>query len=101
MLVFGSASRSLLLFLVDFALILQRQGAWQPRNIDPLDSLNDVFAKESQSLNVAAHLLRDSRLFEVHESIVRQPPHFVEIKRPSAMAPTPLHAARCGADAAR
>jgi hypothetical protein len=52
------------MLLVDMAIAVQNQTPYN-HNIDFSDTLNDVFEKEGQSLQVASHILKDERLFQV------------------------------------
>ena len=58
-------SRHCLTFLVDLTLATQRAAPWSGKDVSFEDTVNDVFSKETQSMRVAAHILRDTRLFEV------------------------------------
>ena len=53
------------MFLVDLALIAEGGHPYNIRGIDFMDSVDDVFKKEVQSLAAAAHILRDDLLFKV------------------------------------
>ena len=52
------------MFLVDWTLLLQRCSPYQ-HQICFEDSLNDVFTKEGQGMQVASHILHDDLLFAV------------------------------------
>ena len=54
------------MFLVDWALLLQRQSPFDQGLVDFNDTLNDVFDKAGQSMRVAAFIMKDSLLFDVH-----------------------------------
>ena len=58
-------TRNFLTFLVDLTLKLQRQAVWKQRQIRFQDTLGEVFQKESQTMQVVAHILRDPALFQV------------------------------------
>ena len=58
-------TRNCLTLLVDLTLKLQRQAVWKQRQIRFQDTLGEVFQKESQTMQVVAHSLRDPALFQV------------------------------------
>ena len=61
---FNTEYRHCRMFLIDLALMLENGRPYLVRGIDCMDTLEDVFRKEGNSLAAACHVLRDDRLWQ-------------------------------------
>ena len=61
---FNTKYRHCRMFLIDLALMTENGCPYLVRNIDCMDTLDDVFRKEGNSLAAACHVLRDDRCWQ-------------------------------------